>query len=106
MNPIDRIIRAVSPEKALKREVARKRLSMVNSGYGNYGANAVKKSVIGWTHGGGSHREDIEENIDLLRQRSRDLYYGGSNIATGAVKRLRTNTVGTGLRLVTPCVGV
>ena len=99
MNPIDRIIRAVSPEKALKREVARKRLSMVNSGYGNYGANAVKKSVIGWTHGGGSHREDIEENIDLLRQRSRDLYYGGSNIATGAVKRLRTNTVGTGLRL-------
>ena len=99
MNPIDRVIMAVSPEKALKREVARKRLSMVNSGYGNYGANSVKKSVIGWTHGGGSHREDIEDNIDALRQRSRDLYYGGSNIATGAIKRLRTNTVGTGLRL-------
>lgn len=99
MNLIDRVITAVSPEKALKREVARKRLSMVNSGYGNYGANPFKKSVIGWTHGGGSHREDIEDNIDTLRQRSRDLYYGGSNIATGAVKRLRTNTVGTGLRL-------
>jgi len=99
LNPIDRVIRAVSPEKALKREVARKRLSMINSGYGNYGANSVKKSIIGWTHGGGSHREDIEENIDPLRQRSRDLYYGGSNIATGAVKRLRTNAVGTGLHL-------
>lgn len=99
MNLIDRAIAAVSPEKALKREVARKRLSMINSGYGNYGANSSKKAVIGWTHGGGSHREDIEDNINPLRQRSRDLYYGGSNLATGAVKRLRTNTVGTGLHL-------
>lgn len=99
MKLIDKVIREVSPERALKREAARKRLDMINSGYGNYGANSVKKSAIGWTHGGGSHREDIEENIDLLRQRSRDLYYGGSDVATGAVKRLRTNAVGTGLRL-------
>lgn len=99
MNLLDRAIATISPEKALKREVAKKRLSMVNSGYGNYGANGTKKSVIGWTHGGGSHREDIEDNIDPLRQRSRDLYYGGSNIATGALKRLRTNTVGVGLHL-------
>ena len=99
MNLLDRAISVISPEKALRREAARKRLSMVNSGYGNYGANGTKKAVIGWTHGGGSHREDIEENVDPLRQRSRDLYYGGSNLATGAVKRLRTNTVGTGLHL-------
>lgn len=99
MNLLDRAITAISPEKALKREVAKKRLSMINSGYGNYGANGTKKSVIGWTHGGGSHREDIEDNIDPLRQRSRDLYYGGSNLATGAIKRLRTNTVGVGLHL-------
>ena len=99
MNLIDRAINAISPEKALKREVARKKLSLVNSGYGNYGANATKKAVIGWTHGGGSHREDIEEHISTLRQRSRDLYCGGSTLATGAVKRLRTNAVGTGLHL-------
>lgn len=99
LNPIDKIVKAISPEKALKREVARKRLNILNSGYGNYGANQVKKSVIGWMHGGGSHREDIEDNINSLRQRSRDLYYGGSDIATGAIKRLRTNTVGTGLHL-------
>lgn len=99
MNFIDKAITALSPEKALKREVARKRLGMINSGYGNYGANATKKSVIGWTHGGGSHREDIEEHIGTLRQRTRDLYCGGSNLATGAVKRLRTNAVGTGLHL-------
>lgn len=99
LNLLDRAISAVSPERALKREVAKKKLSMINSGYGNYGANGTKKSVIGWTHGGGSHREDIEDNIDPLRQRSRDLYYGGSNLATGAIKRLRTNTVGVGLHL-------
>ena len=99
MNLIDRAINAISPEKALKREVARKKLSLVNSGYGNYGANATKKAVIGWTHGGGSHREDIEEHISTIRQRSRDLYCGGSTLATGAVKRLRTNAVGTGLHL-------
>lgn len=99
MNLLDRAITAISPERALKREVAKKKLSMIDSGYGNYGASGTKKSVIGWTHGGGSHREDIEDNIDPLRQRSRDLYYGGSNIATGAIKRLRTNTIGVGLHL-------
>lgn len=99
MNFIDKAIKAISPERALKREVAKKRLSMIDSGYGNYGASATKKSLIGWTHGGGSHREDVEDNIDPLRQRSRDLFYGGSNVATGAIKRLRTNTIGIGLHL-------
>lgn len=70
MNFIDKAIKAISPERALKREVAKKRLSMINSGYGNYGASATKKSLIGWTHGGGSHREDVEDNIDPLRQPS------------------------------------
>lgn len=46
MNFIDKAIKAISPERALKREVAKKRLSMINSGYGNYGASATKKSLI------------------------------------------------------------
>ncbi len=99
MNFIDKVVRAVSPQKALKREVAKKQLDIINSGYGNYGANSIKKHTIGWTYGGGSHREDVEDNISPLRQRSRDLYYGGSDIATAAIKRLRTNTIGTGLHL-------
>lgn len=99
MNFLEKAINSISPQYALKRAVARQRLNIINSGYGNYGANSTKKSVIGWTHGGGSHIEDIEEHVDTLRQRSRDLYCGGSNIATGAIKRLRTNAVGTGLHL-------
>lgn len=42
MNFIDKAIKAISPERALKREVAKKRLSMINSGYGNYGASATR----------------------------------------------------------------
>ena len=100
MNFIDKAISTFFPEKALKRETARKRLHILNtSGYGNYGANTTKKSTIGWTYGGGSHREDIEENIKILRERSRDLYYGGANVATAALKRLRTNAIGIGLHL-------
>jgi len=99
LNLLDKAICAVSPEKGLKREVARQKLRLIDSGYGNHGASATKKSVIGWTHGGGSHKEDIEEHVDTLRQRTRDLYYGGSNLATAAIKRLRTNGIGTGLHL-------
>lgn len=76
-----------------------------NSGYGKYGANTSKKSLIGWDFGGGSPDEDIHDNLDILRQRSRDLYMGGASLATGAIKTLRTNVVGSGLRLK-PMLGV
>lgn len=99
MNVLDKAIRAVSPEKALKREYARKRLFMVeNSGYGNYGANRYKSSVKGWNDTGGSSRDDIEDNLPLLRQRCRDLYMGVP-LATGAVKTYRTSVIGAGLSL-------
>lgn len=52
----------------------------------------------GWRHGGGSHKEDIEDNIPLLRERCRDLYMGGAPIATSALKTTRTNVVGSGLK--------
>ena len=45
-----------------------------------------------------SSREDIEDNLDVLRQRSRDLYMGVP-LATGAIKTMRTNIVGRGLKL-------
>ena len=69
MNFLEKAINSISPQYALKRAVARQRLNIINSGYGNYGANSTKKSVIGWTHGGGSHEEEIEEHLDTLRQR-------------------------------------
>lgn len=95
---IDRAIATVAPERGLKRAAARQKMQILNSGYGNYGANVYKKSMKGWLFAGGSHREDIEDNASILRQRSRDLYMGVP-IANGAIKTMRTNVVGRGLRL-------
>jgi lambda family phage portal protein len=98
MNIIDKAIGVISPNSALKRTVARQKLSIINSGYSHHGASRTKKSLLGWMFGGGSAKEDIEDNIQVLRERSRDLYMG-TPIATGAIKTLRTNVVGGGLRL-------
>lgn len=95
---IDKAIEIVSPDSALRRNVARKRLDIINSGYSNYGASTTKKQLLGWNYGGGSAREDIHDNLDVLRQRCRDLYMGVP-LATGAVKTMRTNIVGRGLKL-------
>ena len=95
---IDGVVAAVAPKKALERQAARKRMEILNSGYGNYGANTTKKSMAGWLYAGGSAREDINDNLDILRQRSRDLYMGVP-LATGSVKTMRTNVVGRGLKL-------
>ena len=76
MNFIDRAVAFVSPEAGLRRAGARKRLQIINSGYGNHGANTAKKSLKGWIFGGGSAKEDIEDNVQTLRERCRDLYMG------------------------------
>ena len=98
MNIIDRVVAAVSPAAGVKRAANRRRIKILNSGYGNYGASHNKKSLIGWVHGGGSANEDIQSHLSTLRQRSRDLY-AGVPLATGAVKTMRTNVVGAGLVL-------
>lgn len=96
MNLLDKAIAAVSPERAVKRAAARMALEFSNSGYGNYGANTTKKNMRGWMYYGGSAKEDIEDNIDILRQRSRDAYMGIPT-ASAALKTLRTNVVAGGL---------
>ncbi|MDO4301774.1 MAG: phage portal protein [Clostridia bacterium] len=95
---IDGAISTVSPQRALKRSLARQTLEVMNSGYSNYGASSNKKSMKGWLYSGGSSREDIEDNLPILRQRCRDLYMGVP-IGTGATKTMRTNIIGRGLML-------
>jgi lambda family phage portal protein len=99
MNLLDKTIATISPTWALKRTVARQKLQVLNSGYSNHGASRTKKSLVGWIWSGGSPDEDIIDNLDVLRQRSRDLFMGGATLATGALKTARTNVIGTGLRL-------
>ena len=96
MNFLDRAVAAVSPVRGLKRAAARRALEVTNSGYGNHGANVTKKSLLGWLFRGGSAKEDIEDNIDTLRQRSRDAYMGIPT-ASAALKTFCTNVVAGGL---------
>lgn len=98
MNIFDKAIAAIAPVHAIKRAAARMTLSFINSGYGNYGANQTKKSLRGWMYHGGSAKEDIEDNIDTLRQRSRDAYMG-IPAASAALKTMRTNVIAGGLML-------
>lgn len=95
---MDRMIGAVAPQIALKRAGARQRMKILNQGYGHHGANSQKNSLAGWSSRLGSVLEDIEWNIPKLRERSRDLYMGAP-LATGALKTMRTNVIGAGLRL-------
>lgn len=102
----------IAPQKALKREnelkkleIERKQLEtrnqildIINSGYGNHAGSHRSTATVSWDDSGGSADEDIHDNLFTLRNRSRDLFMG-SPIATGALKSMRTNVVGAGLRL-------
>ena len=98
VNILDKAIAAVSPIAGYRRATARAALSILNNGtgYGNYGASHTSRAMRSWHVGGGSSKEDIEDNLDTLRKRSRDAYMG-IPLAAGALKTLRTNVVGSGL---------
>lgn len=112
MGITDKIIKKISPTTARKREnqlrqleIQQKQLDLksnqldfINSGYSNSGASKRNKSMVAWDDHGGSVEEDVHDNLEILRNRSRELYMG-SPIATGAIKAMRTNVIGAGLRL-------
>ncbi|MGG4090555.1 phage portal protein [Paenibacillus lautus] len=67
-------------------------------GYGKHGASTTKSSMLFWKTPVGDADTDIHQNVPKLRERARDLHMG-SDIVAAAHKGLRTNIVGTGLRL-------
>lgn len=102
MNIFDRVVEAVSPATALRRETARWKLKSIrafqDSGYDESGAARNKNSMRGWLASSRTPQEDIDKNIPVLRQRSRSLYMSAP-LAVSAIKTNRTNIVGEGLRL-------
>lgn len=66
------------------------------TGYGNYGANLGKNSLLGWLWRGGDADKDIGANVQILRERSRDAFMG-IPLAAAAVETLDTNVIGEGL---------
>lgn len=99
---IERVARGaerLAPEWGLRRESARQRSALIsNQGYSQHGASRFTKSMAGWVTARGGPDADITLNLDLLRQRSRDLCMG-EPLAIGALKTIRTNEVGAGLVL-------
>ena len=71
---------------------------VLNKGYSHAGASHTKRNLKGFVVSSGPPAEDIDSNNYTLRQRSRILYQSAP-VATGALKRMRTNIVGPGLRL-------
>lgn len=105
MSTVERFLYAFAPGYAVKREKARTEIvrqqaiqHVLNQGYGDHGASRRKKSLKYWNPGAGDADEDIHQNLEELRPRARDLYMGGA-LPNGSLKTLRTNIVGTGLRL-------
>lgn len=74
-------------------------MQVQSSGYSEHGANRRKSSLIKWGAYSKSAHEDISENLEILRERSRDLFAGGAPIGRGAIERLCLNALGTGLTL-------
>ena len=84
------VLLGVGPDGALR--------PVLNKGYDHAGASNTKKALKGFNVESGSPAEDINANNYTLRQRSRMLYMSGG-VAAAALKRMRTNIVGGGLRL-------
>lgn len=98
MNVIDKLVGFINPEQGLKRYTARKKLEILNTGYSNHGASTSKTSMQGWNSTGGGVNKDIYKNKKKLVERSRDLFMG-TPVATGSLKTISTNVVGSGLKL-------
>ncbi|MGL6169163.1 MAG: phage portal protein [Fusobacteriaceae bacterium] len=94
MNLLDKMISYVSPSVGIKRELDRKKLKYLN--YANHGASFQKNAFKGFKVSNGGAVKDIEDNIEVLRARSRELYMG-TPLATGAINKIKTNVVGSGL---------
>ena len=69
-----------------------------NKGYSEGGASYTSRVLKGMIPNSGSPRDDIDYNLQTLRERCRMLYMDAP-ICTSAVHTNRTNVVGVGLRL-------
>jgi lambda family phage portal protein len=92
------VVEDFAPAWGMRRAHARRRAEILNSGYSQHGASRTKKSLVGWQTSTGGPDSDIVDNLETLRERSRDLCMG-EGLAVGALRTIRTNEIGAGLKL-------
>lgn len=103
---MERLIRAISPQTALKRELARAQLdkmkgasALSGTGYsGGYAGASLEERFTHWQPGTKDADGEIVRDLKELRARSRDLMRS-SGIAFGALETSVTHVIGTGLSL-------
>lgn len=98
INIFDKIVNTINPIKGLQRVKARAQLQLLEVGYGKTGASKNSNLFKSWSVLSKTATDDINTNLDTLRQRSRQLYMQGG-IATGIIKLFKSNVVGSGLML-------
>ncbi len=92
---MDKAVSFFSPKKGLQRVQSKMAMSALgSSGYITPGK--TKRSMLSWFVSGGSADSDTLNDLTSSRAGSRDLYMN-TPIATGAIRRLRTNVTGYGL---------
>ncbi|WP_438770037.1 phage portal protein [Brevibacillus sp. JB24b] len=105
MSRWNKLVEFFAPSAIVKRERAKTEIAkqraireVFNQGYGDHGGSRKKKSLQEWVPFAGDAEEDIHQNLKDLRPRARDLFMGGA-LSNGAIKTMRTNVIGTGLKL-------
>lgn len=97
LNPIDRVVGFFNP-KALANRVRYRAFLGNLSTQGYITSGSFKRSMRGWTPSANSADTDTIPKLPSARASSRDLYMNNP-VATGALKRISTNVVGSGLNL-------
>lgn len=97
-NLLDRLLQAIDPERAARRVRARLQYDVMTSSGAYKGASRSRRISTGWRTTGGSADADSLNDLQDLRERSRDLVRNAP-IATGALSTQVAKVVGTGLSL-------
>ena len=93
MNPLDQVISWLSPQTAVRRQLARNTLQFISR---NYTAATTGRRTSGWITGGTAANEVIRSAQTLTRERARDLVRNNP-YAGRIVDVLVANVVGTGI---------
>lgn len=98
LNFVDKTISFFDPKAALRRWKARAALSFLSKTSGYITPGNARRSMRGWNPANQSADEDTLNVLENARAACRDLFMN-STLGSGALRRIRTNVVGSGLTL-------
>lgn len=97
------VLEKIAPKFMANRERAKRELQLEKYkteilNYAQHGASTTKNAFREYDDNLYDADEDIGDSKEILMARSRQLYMGNA-IAVGAIKKMRTNIIGTGIKL-------